>query len=197
MKKKLLSLGVIVICIAILASGTIAYFSAEDTAHNVITSNGGVGVEIVEKTLTDSGELVDFPEQGITGLMPGESASKIVSLCNSGSSEAWLRVRISEQLLASDGTELPLTTRTGKPILSYEIDPALWQYQDGWYYYQAPVPAGAYTELLFDTVLFSVGMTNEYVTATAHVIIDAQAVQTANNGTTVLEAKGWPMEVTD
>ncbi len=195
MKKKLFSLAVVVICLAILASGTIAYFSAEDTAHNVITSGSGVNIEIIEKMLTEDGSLVDFPEEGITGMMPGESASKQVSVYNPGNS-AWIRVRIGERIVSRDCTELPLTTIRGVKILNYEIDPALWQYQDGWYYYLRPVATGETTELLFDEVRFSEALTNEYAVATAHVTIDAQAVQTANNGDHVMEAQGWP-EVTD
>ncbi len=191
MKKKIFSLSIIVICLAILATGTFAFFTAENTAHNVVTT-GGVRIAIVEKRLTEDGSLEDFPEEGIVGMMPGESASKIVTVTNTGASAAWVRVRIEESILTPDGTELPLTTRTGDRILNYEIDPELWLYQDGWYYYALPVEAGEATPVLFDQVHFAISMTNEYLVGTAHVRIFAHAVQTANNGATVLEAQGWP-----
>ena len=38
MKRKILCLSVIAIMLAILAAGTIAYFTAEGRAHNVITT---------------------------------------------------------------------------------------------------------------------------------------------------------------
>ena len=47
MKRKLLILSVLAICLAILAAGTFAYFTSEDTAHNVITS-GGVKIAVQE-----------------------------------------------------------------------------------------------------------------------------------------------------
>ena len=47
MKRKLLILSVLAICVAIVAAGTLAYFTAEDTAHNVITT-GGVDIELKE-----------------------------------------------------------------------------------------------------------------------------------------------------
>ena len=47
MKKKLLMLSAVAICIAILAAGTLAFFTAEDTAHNVITT-GGVDIKLYE-----------------------------------------------------------------------------------------------------------------------------------------------------
>ena len=55
-----------------------------------------------------------------------------------------------------------------------------------------PVAAGKTTDILFDTVTFAPQMGNEYQNCTANIKISAQAVQTANNGKTVLEAKGWP-----
>lgn len=39
MKKKILTVAAIAICLAVLASGTLAYFTAEDQVHNVITSD--------------------------------------------------------------------------------------------------------------------------------------------------------------
>ena len=37
-------------------------------------------------------------------------------------------------------------------------------------------------------------MTNEYQNCTVEVIVKAQGVQTANNGSSALEAAGWPAE---
>ena len=106
MKRKLLILSVLVICVATLAAGTLAYFNAEDTAHNVITS-GGVGIQLIEKT--KSGDtLVDFPEDGLSGILPGTSASKIVSVENTGSADAWIRVKVEMTITGSDGEALPL-----------------------------------------------------------------------------------------
>lgn len=67
--------------------GTLAYFTSENTAHNVITS-GGVNIEVVEKTQGKDGVLVDFPKEGVRGVMPGSDVSKIVSVKNTGESEA-------------------------------------------------------------------------------------------------------------
>ena len=40
MKKKLLMLSAVAICLAIFAAGSLAYFTSQDTAHNVITTGG-------------------------------------------------------------------------------------------------------------------------------------------------------------
>ena len=46
MKRKLLILSVLAICLSTLAAGTLAYFTAEGKAHNVITT-GGVHIALI------------------------------------------------------------------------------------------------------------------------------------------------------
>ena len=53
---------------------------------------------------------------------------------------------------------------------------------------------GETTAPLFTCVTFDAGMGNEYQDATATVHVAAEAVQTANNGVTALEALGWPTQ---
>ena len=64
--------------------------------------------------------------------------------------------------------------------------------QDGYYYYNQALKPGEVTKPIFTAVTFNANMGNEYQKATASVDVSAQAVQTANNGSTVLEAAGWP-----
>ena len=75
-KRKLLLISLISIIFSISAMGSSAFFNAEDTAHNVITS-GSVNISVVE-TMLDGTELKDFPAEGIRGVMPGSTVSKIV-----------------------------------------------------------------------------------------------------------------------
>ena len=186
MKKKVLVLAVIVMCLAVLASGTLAYFVAEGTARNVITT-GGVGIELVEKYVDASGAKVDFPKEGITGVMPGTSVSKIVSVKNT-EAEAWIRVAVEKKITGADGKEL------SADVVTFVVDETKWQLKDGYYYYLKPVAEGASTDILFDEVMFAGSMGNEYQGCKAEILVSAQAVQTANNGTSVLEAAGWPKE---
>jgi len=48
--------------------------------------------------------------------------------------------------------------------------------------------------LFWEVVFSGVNMTNEYQNCTIEIDVDAQAVQTANNGSSVLEAAGWSAE---
>ena len=191
MRKKVLLAAAVAICLAVGTSGTLAYFTSENTAHNVITS-GGVNIEVVEKTQDKNGALVDFPKEGMKGVMPGTDVSKIVSVKNTGESEAWIRVQVESKIKAADGADLPLTIENVGSVMTYTVGGGWSLGEDGYYYYTKPVAAGETTDILFDTVTFAPQMGNEYQNCTANIEISAQAVQTANNGTTVLEAKGWP-----
>ena len=91
-KKKVLAVLLVVLCLSILGDATAAYFTAKDTAHNVITT-GNVDIEVVEKQEKD-GVLVDYPVQPIEGVMPGATVSKIVTVKNAGAGEAWVRVQL-------------------------------------------------------------------------------------------------------
>lgn len=194
MKKKTILIAALVICLAIAATGTLAYYTAERKAHNVITS-GGVNIEVVEKTTGEDGTLVDFPKDGIKGVMPGSSVTKIVRIDNTGSSEAWVRVKVDSKIVGADGKELSLVIgENERPIIKYTVLEGWIKGDDGYWYYNKPVASGGQTAELFKSVDFDSAMGNEYQNCTANIVISAQAVQTANNGETVMEATGWPEE---
>ena len=182
MRKKLLTLSLIVICAAILAAGTLAYFSDDATAHNVITT-GGVVIELVETG--EDGK--PFPSEGVTGVMPGESVTKRVTVKNTGMSEAWVRVRADMEVKDSDGKVM-----TGEHPIELTGKDSKWVAKGGYYYYTEPVAPGAETDALLEEVTFLPQMGNPYQGSTLNIDIFAQATQVANNGETVWEAQGWP-----
>lgn len=197
MKKKLAVISVLALCFAIAAGSTLAYFTDSKTAHNVITS-GGVGITVVETTKNPDGTEVEFPKDGITGVMPGAAVSKIVSVKNTGESEAWIRVKVDTTMTNAKNEQLPssikLTDDTSVDLVSFTVDEENWTYQDGYYYYTDPVAAGDSTAVLFSEVNFAPEMPNAYQNSTTIINVSAQAVQTANNGKTVMAAAGWPEE---
>ncbi len=195
-KKQIFALSIIAICIAILATGSLAYFTTEDTAHNIITS-GRIDIELIEKTEKSDGTLVDFPEEGIGSVMPGTSVSKLVSVQNVGENEAWLRLSVDVRIISETGKELPMELKGGISAVNYTVDTTQWLYQNGWYYYADRVLPKQVTELFFEEVCFPPEMGNEYQGCVVYIEIEAQAVQSANNGESVMAAKGWPMEVID
>ena len=189
MKRKLLLLSVMVICIAIAAAGTLAFFNGDATAHNVITT-GKVGITVNEYSKYDPDERVEYPKTPQTGIMPGTTVNKIVVVSGEdGTADAWVRVKFVTKVTSADGTELnankiQLTTGTE------------WKYQDGWFYYNAPVKANQEAAPALLSVQFAADMDNTYQGATATVDVLAQAVQCANNGKTAQTASGWPADGT-
>ena len=181
MKRKLLILSVLAICIATLAAGTLAYFTSEGKAHNVITTGG---VEIAVQEWADKNKQTPFED--LEGIMPGMTVTKIAEIKNTGASDAWIRVLITKNIqLAGDGT--PNTD-----LLELNLNLTDWTLgEDGYLYYNKALKPGKVTKPIFTAVTFKPDMGNEYQNATATVDVSAQAVQTANNGDTVMAAKGW------
>ena len=76
MKKKVFSLALVICCLAVfLTSSTLAYFTKEDTATNVITT-GKIDIDLVEKVVVD-------PETGETIHYTDETGPVLLDLYNS------------------------------------------------------------------------------------------------------------------
>ena len=181
MKRKILILSVLAICIATLAAGTIAFFTAEGKAHNVITTGG---VEIAVQEWADVEKTKPFED--LTGVMPNTTVTKIAEIKNTGASDAWVRVKVEKNIkLQGEGTP-----DTG--LVELTLNTTDWTEKDGYYYYINALKPGEVTEPIFTKVTLDAAMGNKYQNATASVDVSAQAVQTANNGTSVMNAKGWP-----
>ncbi len=182
MKRKLLILSVLAICIATLAAGTLAYFTSEGKAHNVLTTGG---VEIAVQEWADEEKTKPFED--LTGIMPGMTVTKIAEIKNTGASDAWVRVKVEKNIkLQGEGTPDTALVELNLNLTDWTLG------EDGYLYYNKVLKPGEVTEPLFTAVTFNVTMGNEYQNATATVDVAAQAVQTTNNGDTVMDAKGWP-----
>lgn len=182
MKRKLLILSALAVCLATLAAETLAFFTAEGKAHNVITT-GGVKIELLE--WADTGRTKPFKDK--TGAMPGAEIVKIVEIKNTGASDAWVRVKVDKNIVLKVEGVTPDTS-----LVELTRNSADWTEKDGYLYYNAALKPGEVTAPIFTAVTFKADMGNEYQNATATVDVFAQAVQTANNGTTVMDAQGWP-----
>ena len=182
MKRKLLILSVLAICIATLTTGTLAFFTSEGRAHNVITTGG---VKIAVQEWADEGK--EKPFRNLEGIMPSMTVTKIAEIKNTGASDAWIRVKV-EKNIQLQGEDTPNTD-----LVELNLNDTDWTLgRDGYYYYNQALEPGEVTKPIFTAVTFNANMGNEYQNATASVDVFAQAVQKANNGSTVLEAAGWP-----
>ena len=186
MKRRLLAGAVIVMCLSLLAYGTLAYFTADDIVHNVITS-GEIDIELQE--WADEEKTTPFPEDGLSGVMPGTDVTKIVEVKNTGSNDAYIRVKVEKEIVLPDGVE----DEPDSGLMKLDFDETYWEKgEDGYYYYKEVLEPGAVTEPLFASVSFDSAMGNIYQNSTARVDVTAYAVQAANNGDGVMDAKGWP-----
>ena len=183
-KKKIFSLAVVLICLSVLGTGTLAYFTDSTTAHNVITT-GNIDIELIE-TKADGSAFED-----VIGVMPGMEVDKIVQVSNEGSNEAWVRVAVAKQITLANGK---LSENDENLIIRYNLGdaPEQWTHQGNYYYYNSILKPGELTTPLFKDVLFDKKMGNEYQNSTAQVYVYVEATQVANNGKTVFEAAGWP-----
>lgn len=190
MKRRIWMCAVVAIGFSILASGTGAYFTAEEKVHNVITT-GNVDIDLIEKTDFDSdgdGELDDF--ENVSSVTPGTEVSKIVTVKNTGGQPAWVRIKVEKSITLADG----VIGEIDESLISYDINTEYWIEQGDYYYYTEALAPGATTEPLFSKVSFAPEMGNLYQNCTVAIDVQAQATQVANNGTTVLEADGWPAD---
>lgn len=186
MKKwKIVALCTVLACLAIVASGTLAYFTAQETAHNVITS-GGVAIQLIEQTRNEDGSF--GPWENMEDVMPGAVVSKKVTVKNTGASAAWVRVKVDKTVILANQDK-------GNPeVMELDINDTFWTEDDGYYYYNDPLAPGEATKVpLFTTVTFdAVKMDNDYQNCTARIDVKADAVQVANNGASATVAAGWP-----
>ena len=187
MKKKIFALAIIAICLSIVAYGTVAYFTYEETVTNVITL-ADVEFELHKYSEDEFG--IQKPAVHEMDVVPGRNVSNVVQVENTGSHAAWIRISIRKALELAAG-------QTGEVDLSLvllDLNTEQWIEKDGYYYYYQMLQPGMITEPLYTNVTFSWEMDNRYQNSTAYVTVITHAVQATNNGTTVLEAAGWPEE---
>ena len=179
-KKKIIAMMALIIVIAILGTGTLAYFTTRAVVHNVITS-GEIKIELVETQDLDNNPATpetDYPEKTVEGLMPGQDHSKIVRVKNVSSNPAWVRIKMTVLVEDSAGKDL------GPEALDINYHTGTgedWLVKDGVYYYKAKLESGESTTPLFDTVSFREDMNNDYQNAEIRIIVEAEAIQYQNN----------------
>lgn len=183
--KKWSVIALIAICIAIASYGTVAYFTYEETATNVITA-GNVRIALRQWQMSETGamEVYDGPLQ----ILPGTSVSKVVAVENTGGNPAWVRISVEKVIELAVG----VSGEVDLELIQCAINTEFWTEKDGYYYYNVALQPGATTEPLLTQVAFAENMGNQYQDSLAILNIVAQATQVVHNGETVWQAAGWP-----
>ena len=198
--KKIFAAAVVVACLSLVGAGSLAYFTADETAHNVITS-GNVDIELQELRQNEDGTFEQFED--VVGVMPGVSVSKIVQVKNTGFGDAYVRIAIDSSIKLADGTFA--SAEDLEKYLHLDFNTEAWNLVDDWWYYVANDSFGhpgilsptLTTEPLFENVTFDASMPNEYMNSEATITVYVQAVQSAHNPDDPtlgpLAAAGWPV----
>lgn len=181
-KRRLVLLALALCVAAVTATGTLAYFTAEETAYNVITTGY---LDMILHETTTGGK--PFPQEGLDNLMPGMVVDKRVTVENAGSVDFYLRIQLEQDITPAQGVNAKLNF----DHIILDINEDDWTIADGYYYYNRALKAGDTTEPLFTTVSFAPEMGNEYMNAHVEITVRAQAVQSRNNGDSPLTAVGW------
>lgn len=92
MKKKILSISLVLALIAVLATGTLAYFTDSETADNVFVMKG-VSIDLEE----------DFDPEDADDIVPDTTVTKGVEVTNIGTTDAYVRVQIAVPADLDDG----------------------------------------------------------------------------------------------
>lgn len=157
-KRRIFVIALLVCCLAVMASGSVAYFTASETAHNVISS-GSIAIDLQELTdqVDENGDPIPFEDA--TGVMPGTEVSKIVQVENTGDNAVWVRIAVEKaiDLVLPEGAE---PVEPDLALIALDLNTADWTGQDGYYYYNKPLNPGDTTVPLFTTVTFDAAMGN-------------------------------------
>ena len=132
MKKKILSIALIVAMIAVIAAGSLAYFTDKDAAENTFTV-GNVNINLIEQERDAQGKLQNFTQNKklypIVGSAQGEKddlgmptaknyVDKIVTVKNTGSEAAYIRAYFAIPSALDDGYE---TFNAGLNVLHFNF----------------------------------------------------------------------------
>lgn len=175
MKKPIIIGSVCAVTAAVAAGSTLAYFTAQDTAVNTI-STGNLNIAINEYQDSQCGEIPYTDPT--TPVMPGDCISKKVRIENTGSGSAYIRAKIDIAFDGDDQQEL------STELISLNIGDDWTLADDGYYYYKNIVDSGEETSNLFTTVCFDDDMGNDYQNKKLRINIDAEAIQSKNNDRT-------------
>ena len=189
MKKRIAALCLCaILVIAAISGGTLAFFTSDAVAHNVITTGK---VDITLKEYADAALTQDYADKK-DGVMPGMTIEKYAVVTNNGTGDAWVRIKLTPVITLADGTAVP--EADARKLVIPTIGSDWTQGQDGYYYYSKKLAPGETTTASLEKVTFAGDMGNDYQRATAVITVEAQAVQVVNNGDSALAAKGWPVK---
>ena len=196
LKKKLFKRSFICLIALIVASAihfsawTVAFFGENVSAGYSTIQAGNVDILLIE-TMQGADGITAYVDP--VSIMPATSVSKMVSVKNTGDLPVYIRVKLDMSI--EDENNKPAYWKELISCTYGESDTCNSDWilkQDGYYYYKYALAEGKSTAYLFDTVRFSPAMGNEFTNQKIVLSVTSEATQANGNGTSALDAAGWP-----
>lgn len=188
-KKKLLTMVLALVLIGAVGVGaTLAYFTDNDSATNVVTM-GHVNIELTEEEWT-------YGEEGITGVTPGQEIEKDPTITLVGDSlDAYVRIKL--EVTGFDGVENADAYKA--EILEDLVLGEGWTKVGNYYYYAEKLTKdNASTTALFESVTIPYEWTNDVANATFNILVSAEAIQADNLADDFFAEDGsWTIDAED
>ena len=164
MKKKIMTLSLVVALAATaVIGGTLAYFTDTVEKTNVLTV-GNVDIDLTEPGWEETGK-VDAEDA-----YPGEALAKDPTVKNIGANPCFVRVKVDW-----DDTIGEMEYRTN--YVPDALGEGWTEYTDGYFYYTHVLDVNETTDALFDQIVVPTELTNDNTDAQYNVVVSAEAVQ--------------------
>lgn len=164
MKKKIVSIALVVAMVAVIAVGSLAYFTDKDNADNVFTV-GNVNITLTEPNWNSTGKE-DAPD-----VYAGEPLAKDPTVTNDGNNPCFVRIKVEN--LDQFGPKGAITYRTD--YAADKLGENWAKGTDGYFYYTKVLEVKATTDALFDQIVMPTGLTGGE--EAAPIKVTAEAVQ--------------------
>lgn len=180
-KKQLMTMLTLIALVAVVGAGaTLAYFTDQEEAANVVTL-GHVDIELTEPEF----DLEDGTKDNtIKDILPGETVKKDPTITVvDGSADAYVRARYRICLKEKEKEKLETLGLTEKDVYkaiqkNVNVDETKWSYNpfDNCYYYLEPLKAGSQVKL-FTEVTIPKEWDNNMANLEFAIVVTADAVQ--------------------
>ena len=173
-KSNILMFSVLVLVIALIAGGTMAWFTADAEVLNTFTA-GEIEIAVTE----------EFDEDAAGNVNPGDTIEKEVNIENVGTKRAYIRVLLEPRWTFTDDEVL----EDWGPASVDDLHDDWFEGADGNYYYENVLGLGETAPPPFANIVFDgAEMDNEYQGARFELNVIAEAIQVTNGA---VESQ-WP-----
>lgn len=200
-KKNKLLILMIVLCIMVPIGGAIAYFRADTSSSNKLSS-GNIGIELRDATTNEDGQITD---EGINFNFgyPGAIKDKQTFVKNTSENDLYTRIAVTKYWEDESGNKVIDANPGFIEIITNDKDN--WIIQDSdenkevvYFYYKKLLEPGAVTDLFVNQIKLSGNIDNtnamRYSGLSAHLSFEAEAIQKVGAASAAILSE-WGLEV--